>query len=102
MYYKCLRDAYEGIVKEDLIHITEDTTHDQAAVEVFTEASAEHLKSQGVIVDEIIKFTGHAAAQYKSKTVFYKMTKYDIPVTKHYFTVRHGKGPADRAGGYFK
>lgn len=66
------------------------------------EASLEHLKSKGVIVDEIIEFTDHAAAQYKSKTVFHKMTKYDIPVTKHYFTVRHGKGPSDRAGGNFK
>ena len=65
------------------------------------EASVEHLKSKGV-VDEIIEFTSHAAAQYKSKTVFYKMSKYDIPVTKHYIAVRHGKGPADRAGGNFK
>ena len=70
--------------------MTKDKTHDQAAVEVFMEALVEHLKSKGVIVHEIIEFTDHATAQYKSKTVFYKMTKYDIPVTKHYFAVRHG------------
>ena len=69
---------------------------------MFTEASLEHLKSKGVIVDEIIEFADHVATQYKSKTVFYKMTKYDIPITKHYFTVRHGKGPSDTAGGNFK
>ena len=36
------------------------------------------------------------------KQFFYKLSKYDIPVTNHFFAVRHGKGQADRAGGNFK
>ena len=102
VYYKCLRNGCEEIVKEDLIHITEDLSHDQDAVQAFLEASVEHLKQKGVEIKEIIQFSDHAASQYKSKTVFYKLSKYDIPVTNHFFAVRHGKGPANRAGGNFK
>ena len=36
------------------------------------------------------------------KQFFYTLSKYDIPVTNHFFAVRHGKGPADRAGRNFK
>ena len=102
VYYKCLRNGCEEIVKEDLIHITEDLSHDQDAVQAFLEASVQHLKQKGVEIKEIIQFSDHAASQYKSKTVFYKLSKYDIPVTNHFFAVRHGKGPANRAGGNFK
>ena len=102
VYYKCLRNGCEEIVKEDLIHIIEDLSHDQDAVQAFLEASVEHLKQKGVEIKEIIQFSDHAASQYKSKTVFYKLSKYDIPVTNHFFAVRHGKGPANRAGGNFK
>ena len=102
VYYKCLRNGCEEIVKEDLIHMTEDLFHDQDAVQAFLEASVEHLKQKGVEIKEIIQFSDHTASQYKSKTVFYKLRKYDIPVTNHFFAVRHGKGPADQAGGNFK
>ena len=34
--------------------------------------------------------------------LFYHLTKSKIPVTWHYYAVRHGKSSADRAGGNFK
>ena len=68
VYYKCLRNGCEEIVKEDLIHVTEDLSHDQDAVQAFLEASVEHLKQKGVEINKIIQFSDHAASQYKSKT----------------------------------
>ena len=84
VYYKCLRNGCEEIVKEGLIHITEDLSHDQDAVQTIFEASLEHLKQKGVEINEIIQFSDHAASQYKSKTVFYTVSKYDIPMTNHF------------------
>ena len=81
VYYKCLRNGCEEIVKEDLIHVTEDLSHDQDTVQAFLEASVEHLKQKGVEINKIIQFSDHAGSQYKSKTVFYTLSKYDIPVT---------------------
>ena len=61
-----------------------------------------HVWKKGIPIEEIIKFTDHSASQYKSWYTFYYVTKLDIPCTRHYFGVKHSKGPFDRAGGNFK
>ena len=100
LFYLCLK--CDKIVKEDLIHISMDQNHDKHAVNQFTAASIEHIRKKGIRMEEIIEFTDHASSQYKSRYTFYYMTKLDIPCTRHYFGVKHGKGPSDRAGGNFK
>ena len=51
---------------------------------------------------EIIEWTDHCLNQYKSRKAFYMLTVMNIPTTQNYFGVKHGKGPSDRAGAYFK
>ena len=100
LFYLCLK--CDKIVKEDLIHITMDKVHDKHAVNQFTQTSIEHVRKKGIPIEEIIEFTDHSASQYKSWYTFYYMTKLGIPCTRHYFGVKHSKGPSDRAGGNFK
>ena len=100
LFYLCLK--CDKIVKEDLIHITMDKVHDKHAVNQFTQTSIEHAWKKGIPIEEIIKFTDHSALQYKSWYTFYYMMKLGIPCTRHYFGVKHSKGPSDRAGGNFK
>ena len=90
------------IVKEDLIHITMDKNHDKHVVNQFIATSIEHIKKKGIPIEEIIEVTDHAASQYKSKYTFFYLTKLGVPRTRHYFGVKHGKGPSDQAGGNFK
>ena len=53
-------------------------------------------------MEEIIEFTDYASSQYKSRYTFYYVKKLDIPCTRQYFRVKHGKGSSDTAGGNFK
>ena len=100
VFYRCSK-CYE-LVKEDIIHITMDKGHDKYAVNKFISTTIEHLKKKDVAINEIIEFNDHMSSQYKSRFTFYYMTLLDIPCTRHYFGVKHGKGPSDRAGGNFK
>ena len=93
LFYLCLK--CNKLVKKDLIHITMDKFHDKHAVNQFTATSIEHIRQKGVPVNEIIEFTDHSSSQYKSRFNFYYMTKLGIPCTRHYFGVKHGKGPSD-------
>ena len=68
----------------------------------FIAKSIEHLKAKDVPIQEIIEFTDNCSSQYKSRFTFNTMTEFDIPYTRHYYGVKHGKGPSDRAGGRFK
>ena len=99
-YYKW--STHEEVIKEEMIHITEDRKHDHTAVQAFMEKCIEHLRGKGVQIDEIIEFSDQAASQYKNKSTFYHLTKSKIPVAWHYYAVRHDKSSADRAGGNFK
>ena len=82
--------------------MTPDNIHDDQAVLQFFEKSLEFLKQKGVEVTDIHKFTDHCNNQYKSKRIFHKMRKMKIKIAHHFFAVKHGKGPTDRAGGNFK
>ena len=98
--YRCSK--CDELVKEDIIHITMDKDHDKHAVNQFIASTIDHLKKKDVTINEIIEFTDHASSQYKSKFTFYYMTLLDVPCTRHYFGVKHGKGPSDRVGANFK
>ena len=100
VYYNC--SNCNELVKEDIIHITMDKNHDKHAVNQFIATTIDHLKEKNVTINEIIEFTDHASSQYKSRFTFHYMTMLDIPCTRHYFGVKHGKGPSDRAGANFK
>ena len=100
VYYHCSR--CDELVKEDIIHITMDKSHDKHGVNQFIATTIDHLKKKDVTINEIIEFTDHASSQYKSRFTFYYMKLLDVPCTRHYFGVKHGKGPSDRAGANFK
>ena len=100
VYYHCSR--CDELVKEDIIHITMDKSHDKHGVNQFIATTIDHLKKKDVTINEIIEFTDHASSQYKSRFTFYYMTLLDVPCTRHYFGVKHSKGPSDRTGANFK
>ena len=100
VYYHCSR--CDELVKEDIIHITMDKSHDKHGVNQFIATTIDHLKKKDMTINEIIEFTDHASSQYKSRFTFYYMMLFDVPCTRHYFGVKHGKGPSDRAGANFK
>ena len=101
-FYRCTNKECNEIVREDIIHISDDRTHDKHAVNAFVAKSIAHLESKGVPVLEILEFTDQSSGQYKSKFTFNNITKFDIPYSRHFYGVKHGKGPSDRSGGRFK
>ena len=100
MLMKCM--TCNGFVHEEVIHITPDKTHDHKAVQQFIQKTFHHLQQKEIEVKEVIEFTNHAAAQYKSRFSFYNLSNMEIPTTRHYFGVKHGKGPVDCAGVNYK
>ena len=101
-FYRCPNNECNEMVREDIIHITDDKHHTKHAVNAFVAKSISHLQSKGVPILEVIEFTDQASGQYKSKFTFHNKTKFDFPYTRHYYGVKHGKGPSDRSGGRFK
>ena len=97
---KCL--TCKGFIHEEVIHLTPDKTHDHKAVEQFVQTTLHQLEEKGIEIKEIIEFTDHAASQYKLKFSFFNLSKMEIPTTRHYFGVKHGKGPSDCAGSNYK
>ena len=97
---KCI--TCEGTIHEELIHITPDKTHDHKAVKQFFQESLHHLQRKGIEIKEIIEFTDYASSQYKSRYSFFNLSNMEIPTTRHYFGVKHGKGPLDCTGANYK
>ena len=102
VYYRCLNKCCNEIVREDIIHISDDKKYDKHAVSTFINKSIEHLRSKSVPIMEIIDFTDQCSGQNKSRFTFHNITKFNIPYTRHFYGVKHEKGPSDRAGGRFK
>ena len=102
VFYQCLNKCCNEIVREDIIHISDDKKHDKHAESTFINKSIEHLRSKRVPIMEIIDFTDQCSGQYKSRFIFHNITKFNIPYTRHFYGVKHGKDPSDRAGGRFK
>ena len=89
------------VVKEEWIHLSEDKHHNVAAVAVFQNKSIEHLHLKGIKVEDI-EFTDQMVSQYKGWTAFYLLSKMKVPLCRHFFGVKHGKNPSDRAGAHYK
>ena len=100
--YWCLNEECNQVVCEDLIHITDDNTHNKHAVNAFIEESIQHLKSKWIPIMEIIDFTDNYSSQYKSKFTFHNIMKFGVPYTWHYYGVKHCKGPSDTSGDALK
>ena len=92
-YYKC--HSCRSLITDELLMATKDLTHDAAAVETFTQIAVENLMAKNITVNRIIQFTDNCAVQYKCKTAFDYMSRWDIPIHRNYFGSQHGKGPAD-------
>ena len=90
------------LIKEEIIHLTGDRKHDHNAVRTFVKKTIEHLRSKGITIIEIIEWTDHCSNQYKSRKAFFILTVMDMPTTRNFYGVKHGKGPSDRAGAHYK
>ena len=66
-YYRCQEEGCEDIVMEHLIFVSDDKTHDAAAVHKFVMLANEHLiEVRGLNIEREIQLTDGCAAQYKS------------------------------------
>ena len=90
------------VIKEEIFHITSSLTHDWKTVDHFMRCNIQHLKSKGVKIDQIHDVTDNCASQYKSRYVWHHISNSEIPWYRHHFVANHGKGPSDRASGFFK
>ena len=61
-YYNCPEKECDGIVTEEVIHITPDLKHDPPPVQYFTATTLAHVTSQEVNFNEVIEWT--KARQY--------------------------------------
>ena len=57
VFYRCLHESCNEIVREDIIHISGDKKHNKHAVSTFINKSIDHLRSKSVPIMEIIDFT---------------------------------------------
>ena len=93
-YYRC-PSCKSGVVHDEILCITDDLTHDASAVEAFVKESVEHLKDFDVPIKEVIQYTDNCCSQYKCYHAFDLISRWSIPIERHYFGAQHGKGPAD-------
>ena len=100
-FYLC-PNCQKVLVRETIIHLTEDKKHDWKAVCHFQNLNLRHLISQGITVCQIHEWSDQAPTQYKSRNTFNVQSNSVIPQNRHFYCTRHGKGPSDRATGLFK
>ena len=90
------------MIKEEVIHMTNNRKHIEKTVAVFQKKTIEFLKSKKVPILEILEWTDNAPCQYKSRNCFQRISLMKYPITRNFFGEKHGKGPSDRAGACFK
>ena len=96
------------IMKESLIILSNDLTHNSGTVYVFTEQLLLHIKNNpGPCPIKVLhRFSDNCAAQYKSKLAFDHLIKLEekhgIQIIYHYTESGHGKGPSDGLGAAIK
>ena len=90
------------MIKEEVIHMTNNRKHIEKTVAVFQKKTIEFLKSKKVPILEILEWTDNAPCQYKSRNCFQRMSLMKYPITHNFFGEKHGKGPSNRAGACFK
>ena len=101
VYFMC-PGCERVVIKEEIFHITSSLTHDWKTVDHFMRRNIQHLKSKGVKIDRIHDVTDNCASQYKSRYVWHHISNSEILWCQHHFAANHGKGPSDRASGFFK
>ena len=94
--YKCT--VCSSITTEAVDIISDDLSHDSAAVKIFTMAALQHVTRERSF-SRFIQFTDGCAAQFKSKKPFFdiQMSRscFGIDTERHFFGSRHGKNPSD-------
>ena len=58
------------MIKEEVIHMTNNRKHIEKTVAVFQKETIEFLKSKKVPILEILEWTDNAPAQYKKQKLF--------------------------------
>ncbi|XP_069107941.1 uncharacterized protein [Argopecten irradians] len=100
-YYSCPEKHCKEIVKESIIHISDDVVHDFEAVSTFTSRTESHLKENGIDFTNHIEFSDGCASQFKGKNTFFSVSNTEN-LERAYFGSRHGKSPSDALGGFVK
>ena len=106
-YYRCPVEGCDNTVMEHPIFLSEDLTHDAAAVHEFVKIANNHLiEVRGLKIEKEIQMTDSCAVQYKYRIPFtdisFCQTGFDFSVGLHFYGSHHGKGPSDGAGAAMK
>ena len=87
-----------AVQRDSVVLLTEDLKHDSAAVYVFVQQLAQHLRLKHPHITEILFWSDGCSSQYKSKIPFYNIAtnfKTGFGVVWNFFGSRHGKGESD-------
>ena len=101
-YRVCPSENCNKTVCEEIIHISNDSSHDQFAVAHFRKGCIELMKSLGESVERIFEYTDQAPNQYKNRNAFQRLSKVDYPCVSNFYGVQHGESVADGAAGRVK
>lgn len=106
--YKCDCEGCDVMVTDSIILISDDLSHDVHSVNTFHKHMMTYLQTvqDRPPFKKIIMFSDGAPTQYKNKASFMDLTHFEddfgIPMERHFFGTRHGKGPCDREFGTLK
>jgi hypothetical protein len=93
-YYLCPTSC-NNLIRDEVVMISDDRTHDSYAVETFQVQLIKHLRGKSVTVKRIIQFSDNCAAQYKSFRTFDNISQLGIAIICNFSGAKHGKGDAD-------
>jgi hypothetical protein len=82
------------LVRDSMIILSEDITHDHLAVEYFMKSAVEYLQGN-VYFKKIIAWSDGCCSQYKCKGSLAAMSLQQVSLEWNYFGSEHGKGEAD-------
>ena len=97
-YFLCT-ECQSHVVTDEIFIASDDLTHDFHAVATFEGKVEDHLKSNGIEVKRVFRFSDNCATQYKSKHVADWISRKQYPYQSNYFCSQHGKGPSDGVAG---
>ena len=88
-----------ALVTHEICCITDDLGHDAYAVRMFELEAIKILKSNGISVNKIYKWSDNCSLEFKSKHPLYVLLFVRIIICQNYGGKNHGKGPADGVTG---
>ena len=100
--YRCPIDGCNELVLHEVVHVSDDMTHDAHLVRKMLKNTFPILRQRGVEIKKIIEWSDQAPSQYKNKSAFHYIAQDNIPTMRNFFGVRHGKGPCDACTGRVK